>query len=156
MKTIINERKSAARRSGFTLVESLVGILVLAVVFTSLYAGVTAGFGTIQLARENLRATQILLEKTEAIRLVTWRQLEEPNFIPTTFTDTFYPDGGDGNGDLVYTGTFRKAKPEIPNATYDDDIYQVTFELAWTSGGTQRQRSMTTYISRYGLYRYKY
>jgi prepilin-type N-terminal cleavage/methylation domain-containing protein len=156
MKTNIIERTRAARRSGFTLVESLIGILLLAVVFTSLYAGVTAGFATIQLARENLRATQILLEKTEAIRLVTWRQLEEPSFIPETFTDTFYPEGGDGQGDLVYSGTFRKTKPEIPNAAYDDDLYQVTFELAWTSGGAQRRRSMTTYISRYGLYRYKY
>jgi prepilin-type N-terminal cleavage/methylation domain-containing protein len=156
MKTNINERKWAIRRSGLTLVESLVGIVLLAVMFTGLYVGITAGFATIQLARENLRATQILLEKTEAIRLVTWTQLEDASFIPRTFTDTFYPNGGDGNGDLVYNGSFTKTKAVVPNAGYDDDIYQVTFELVWNSGGAQRRRSMTTYISRYGLYRYKY
>lgn len=156
MKTTITERKRAACRSGFTLVESLVGIVLLAIMFTSLYTGITSGFGTIQLARENLRATQILLEKTEAIRLVTWRQLEDASFIPSTFTDTFYPNGGDGQEGFVYSGTFRKAKPVIPDAVYDNDLYQVTFELTWNSGGVQRQRSMTTYVSRYGLYRYKY
>jgi hypothetical protein len=120
------------------------------------YVGITAGFGIIQLARENLRATQILQEKTEAIRLVTWDQLNTPGFIPATFSDSFYPADKEGRIGLRYNGTFRSSIPEIAEAAYDDDIRRVTFELTWNSGGVDRRRSMTTYVSRYGLYRYRY
>jgi prepilin-type N-terminal cleavage/methylation domain-containing protein len=156
MKTTITERKRAASRSGFTLVEVLVGIVLLAIMFTVFYVGITAGFGLIQLARENLRATQILQEKTEAIRLVTWDQLNTPGFIPTSFSDSFYPADGEARDGIQYRGTFRSSTPDIADAVYDHDIRRVTFELTWNSGGAERHRTMTTYVSRYGLYRYRY
>lgn len=156
MKTLTQIRKGGAGRLGFTLVEVLVGIVLLATVFTVFYVGITAGFGLIQLARENLRATQILQEKTEAIRLVTWDQLNNQGFIPTTFSDSFYPADTDSREGLIYKGTFRMSPAPITDATYAPDVKQVTFELSWMSGGVQRRRSMTTYVSRYGLYRYRY
>ena len=48
---------------------------ILGVVATSLYGAFTAGFFVIQSTRENLRATQIMVQKMEAIRLLTWSQV---------------------------------------------------------------------------------
>ena len=71
---------------GFTLLESLVGMGALGVVLVSLYTGMTTGFNVVRLARENLRATQVLQEKFETLRLYNWAQITSTNFVPPTFT----------------------------------------------------------------------
>src|SRR3954464_142977 len=73
---------SAAKRrmvAAFSLVETTVGMSILGTVAAALMTGVTTGFFTMQLARENLRATQIMLEKVETIRLYTWDQITDTN-----------------------------------------------------------------------------
>ncbi len=47
----------------FTLVETVMSLVVVAVMLTTLYAAFAFGFGTIRLARQDLRATQILLQR---------------------------------------------------------------------------------------------
>src|SRR5262245_32082518 len=89
------------RSSAFTLVEALVGIVILGVVVLALCAGINSSIFAIRLARENLRATQIMLEKMEIIRLLTWEQLNSPNIMPTKFTVPY--DAKATNG-LVYQG----------------------------------------------------
>src|SRR5947207_7982848 len=91
-------RESAALRRAFTLIEVMMAVLVVGVAFVSLYLGFTQGFGTIQVARENLRATQILQEKMETIRLLTWQQITDASVAnnPYTFTNYFYPPGVSG------------------------------------------------------------
>ena len=64
--------------------EVLVAVAIIGTVFVSLYLGMTQGFAIVQVARENLRATQILQEKTEIIRLYTWDQINTAGFIPPT------------------------------------------------------------------------
>lgn len=141
-------------RSAFTLVEVLVGTVLLAVMFTVFYVGITAGFGLIQLARENLRATQILQEKTETLRLLTWEDLQG---MQRSLTEPFYAFGSDQESGLTYE--LRVDIPDaspIQDATYGADIKLVTVEARWMSGGVERRRSMSTYLSRYGLHRYRY
>mgnify|MGYP000851003351 CR=1 FL=1 len=154
MKTTVTERKRAASRSGFTLVEVLVGIVLLAIMFTVFYVGITAGFGLIQLARENLRATQILQEKTETLRLLTWEELGQ---MRRQMTEPFYAPESDLVSGLSYD--LRIEIPEtspVTDAAYAADIKLVTVQASWMSGGTLRRRSMSTYVSRYGLHRYRY
>jgi prepilin-type N-terminal cleavage/methylation domain-containing protein len=154
MKITITERWRGAGRSGFTLVEVMVGVVLLAIMFTVLYVGITAGFGMIQLARENLRATQILQEKTETLRLLTWEDLGN---MQLSMTEPFYAPDSEMESGLSY-----ELQVEIPDAspisdaTYAADIKLVRVEATWLSGGVQRRRSMTTYVSRYGLHRYRY
>src|SRR6476469_9469030 len=57
--------KSPRTEAGFTLAEIMVGTALLAVMVVSLYGGISFGFTNITLARQNLRATQIALEKME-------------------------------------------------------------------------------------------
>src|SRR5258705_6921712 len=83
--------RRASAKTGFSLVEVMVSVAVFGLTCVSLYAGVTFGFNSVQLARENLRATQILVEKMEVIRLYSWEEITNSVFIPTTFQATYSP-----------------------------------------------------------------
>src|SRR5438552_12032357 len=96
---------SNSRQSAYTLAEVMVGVAIMSVMFLTLYLGFTQGFGVVQSSRENLRATQILQQQTEVIRLYTWEQIDpDSGWIPPTTTWTFYPLGGTGNQGIAYTG----------------------------------------------------
>jgi prepilin-type N-terminal cleavage/methylation domain-containing protein len=151
MKTGIAPGKRNEERTGFTLVEVLVGVVILAIMFTVLYVGITAGFGMIQLARENLRATQILQEKTETLRLLTWEDL---HLMQRRMAEPYAPDSDSESG-LNYDLQVTVADVS-PDAAYASDIKLVTVEATWVTGGILRRRSMSTYVSRYGLHRYRY
>ncbi len=154
MNSIRTNQSREAGPSGFALVEVMVGVILLAIMFTGLYVGITAGFGMIQLARENLRATQILQEKTETLRLLTWEELPQ---MQRSLTEPFYARGTDPQSELNYDVQVRIAEESpIQDASYGADIKLVTVEASWMSGGVQRRRSMSTYVSRYGLHRYRY
>jgi prepilin-type N-terminal cleavage/methylation domain-containing protein len=155
MKTVnqTNHRKSGCR-GGFTLLEVMIGVVLMGIMFVSLYVGFTSGFAIIQLARENLRATQILQEKTETLRLLTWEQLSE---METEMSEPFYSVESNLESGLTYNlrVTIPSQSP-VTDAVYAPDIRLVRVEARWTSGGSERRRSMTTYASRHGLHRYRY
>src|SRR2546422_288033 len=68
-------RELISSRGGFTLIETVVGMGVIGVMVVSLYAALTSGVRTVQLAREDQRATQILVESMDQIRLFSWDQI---------------------------------------------------------------------------------
>ena len=124
------------------------------IIFTTAIAGFSNAFSTLQLDRENCRATQILLEKTEMLRIYNWDQIigrDATTYIPTTFTAPFYPDNS--NGGFNYSGTVVITNL-VTTASYSNDIKTVTITLTWTSGKALRSRTMTTYVSEYGLANY--
>src|SRR6266550_6085100 len=104
---ISNQRRAKAGSGAFTLMEVLVAVAIIGIQFVALYLGMTQGFGIVQVSRENLRATQILQEKMETIRLYTWDQITNNGFIPPTFTAAFYPAGSQTNNNqgATYQGT---------------------------------------------------
>jgi type II secretory pathway pseudopilin PulG len=151
--------------SAFTLVETMVGVGVLGIATLSLIAGFSSGFALLQLTRENLRATQILMQRMETIRLYTWTQLQDPNYFPLTFSENYDPLSGANT--LVYSGTVidaagNVAAPGAPTAdsglpdAYRTNMALVRIQVTWTSGGVLRSREMQTYVARYGLQSYIY
>jgi type II secretory pathway pseudopilin PulG len=145
---------AAARGTAFTLMEVMVCVGVAGLLFTSLYVGMSQGFRIIQAARENLRATQILQEKMETIRLYTWDQINSNGFIPATFSAPFYSNTNYVS-DLIYNGTVSFGS--VPGSEpYKVDMKSVSFTLNWYSGGVNHQREMHTFISRHGLQNYIY
>src|SRR5437762_3444842 len=73
--TKITHRMGLERRNAenaFTLVEVVMASGLAGIVFISAMAAFSSAFSTLQLDRENSRATQILLEKTEMLRLYNW------------------------------------------------------------------------------------
>lgn len=143
----------------YSLVEVLVAMAITGIVFVSLYAGFSSGFAIIQLARENLRATQILVEKMETIRLYTWDQLNDPDFIPPTFEAPYYPlGGGSTNAGIIYSGrlTLTNASFSGTSPSYASNLREVRVEVTWNSNGIQRRREMKTLVAENGLQQYIY
>jgi prepilin-type N-terminal cleavage/methylation domain-containing protein len=147
---------SNLRQSAFTLAEVMVGISIMSFLFLTLYLGFTQGFGVVQGSRENLRATQILQQQAEVIRLYTWEQIDPAaGWIPPTTTWTFDPLGGTGDQGITYTSTVSVTNAPMTES-YAADNKLVTFALTWKSGNIQRQRQISTLVSKYGLHNYIY
>ena len=152
------QRNSRGRTRADTLVEVMVGVALAAIAFVSLFTGMTQGFLLTESARENLRGTQILLERLEGVRLFNWNQLTNTALLPTTFTNYFYPLAATNQSKgTVYTGTVAVNNAALtPAASYSNDMKIVTVTVSWISGRLTRTRSMTTYVARNGVQNYVY
>jgi prepilin-type N-terminal cleavage/methylation domain-containing protein len=162
MHVITNTRQgAAARRVAFTLVEVMVAMAVVGIMVVALYGGLAWCVGSVRIARENLRATQIMAEKMEVIRLLTWEQITEENVLPTTFT-TAYVSGEAGNhatnstGGLTYYGKITLLPPLETQllGTYTNDMRVINVKVYWTNQGLPHFRQINSYISRYGMQNY--
>ena len=123
----------------------------------SLYAGISSGFAVLRVARENLRATQILQERMEVVRLIKWGDVTNNGFIPTTFSAPFFATDSTNTttGTFAYTGTVIVTNTPL-SETYATNLRMIQIDLNWTSGNIVRSRQMTTYVSQYGLQNYLY
>ena len=142
-------------RLAFSTLEVLVAVLVCGIVFVSLYSGLSNGFSFVQLARENLRGTQIMEEKMETIRLYRWDQINQAGFIPTNFVQGFYPIATQASTGINYTGVVTIASSPV-SEYYSNSLVKVTVDLSWKSGNALRKRQMSTFGSQYGLQNYVY
>src|SRR5579862_5240920 len=86
-------------QGAFTLAEVMISVCILAVATVSLYAGFGTGFMLVDSARQELRATQILTQKAEAIRLCTWSSLSN---CPISFSERYDPRTSSGT---LFVGT---------------------------------------------------
>jgi hypothetical protein len=146
--------KGKAPRAAFGLVESLIGVLVMGTVFVALYAGMATGFQSVRAARENLRATQILLEKFETIRLYNWDQIIAPGFVPDSFTNRFAPTQTSKGTEYLGRVTISTNMPADMTEVYKSDMRMVVINLSWKSGNQARARTFTNFVARYGLQNY--
>lgn len=161
-------RPARLRIRAFTLVEVLVSMCIVGVLFVSLYAGITSGFGVMSQTREQMRATQVMIDKMETLRLYSWSQLatfgSSTSYIPSTFYEAFYPTSTNYSSSTVSTsapgaGFIYYGTVVITNAgfteNYSNSVKRVTITLSWTNG-TPRSQSMSTYVSQYGIQNYIY
>ena len=131
------------------------GVMIMSIMFTTLYLGFTQGFGVVQTSRENLRATQILQHYSEVIRLFTWDQLTNGTTIPNPFQTnwTFYPLGASGQRGVTYSANMSIDASGLLE-DYATNTKNVRVTLTWTNGTLRHERKMTTLVSQYGLHRY--
>ena len=154
---VCNSKCGRRLEAAFSLVEVTMGAGVLGIMALSIFAGISSGFSVVQTDRENLRATQILEEKMEVVRLFNWDQvINLPGYIPTSFTEQFYPPSGtNGGGGFYYTGTVSVANAPITES-YSNELRMIQVQVTWTSNGVRHQRAMTTFVAEYGLQKYIY
>jgi type II secretory pathway pseudopilin PulG len=144
------------RQLGFTLAETLVGVGVFGVLFCALFAGLSWSFTTVENARERLRATQIMAEKMDTIRLYTWDQLTNRGYIPTNFTMAFYPTNGLNAGTsrsagIIYSGTITISNAPVTTEDYANTLRTVVIDLSWQRGLLTLHTQMSTLVSQYGI-----
>ena len=139
-----------------TFVDVIMATAVIAVMCLGVVGSLTYGFFVMQMARENQRATQILLEKVETIRLYRWDQIVYSNgFVPTSFTEVYDPQAISNQQGVVFNGTVTIAN-FTNNVSYSTNMRQVIIGLTWRTRGIPRTRSLTTYIARDGIQNYVY
>jgi hypothetical protein len=140
----------------------VVAAFVLGILTVSLFGAFSTGLAMVQMARENLRATQILTEKMEAVRLLTWSQGTNTAIATPTFVEWYDPAGvSTDSAGTLYQGlvSISPAPDSIP-IDYRDSLRVVTVTLYWTNylHGSRtpivRNRQMQTYVARYGLQNY--
>ena len=152
----------------FSIVEALVAACVVGVLFVSLYAGITAGFGALNSSRENLRATQVLIDKAETLRLYSWNQIStfgtSTSYIPSTFSESFFPATTNYSESTVSTnatgsGFTYYGLVAIENSgfteNYSNSMKRVTITVNWTNG-VARSQTLTTFVGQYGIQNYIY
>lgn len=142
--------------AAFTLSEVVVAVAIVAISFVSLYAGIFFSFGVTTLERENLRATQVMLQRMEGIRLFNWNQVTNTTLNPITFYERYFPgSGGLPPSGLTYTGQVVIAPLVLdPVTTYQTNMKALTVTVQWMSGTQLRTRSVTTYIAKDGIQNY--
>ena len=123
---------SSPHLRAFGLVEVMVGTAIIAIFFISFFAMLGNGFSIVKASREDLRATQILLNRLEGIRLYTWDNL---GTVPTNNIAEYYDPNSTGNQGAAYTVTLSIAGTTMtPTATYSaNSLKKVTVNVAWTS-----------------------
>lgn len=162
--------------SAFTLVEVVVATALVTLSAAALYSGLGWGIKQNRLARENLCATQVILEKMETLRGYTWDQLfpnldpdelEDPldpfdpdvdphvaeDDIPFTMPNTFtapFESGDTNHGDFMFQGVIEITPAQVGEA-YSNALAQVRVAVGWTSQGIRREREIKTFFAHYGL-----
>jgi prepilin-type N-terminal cleavage/methylation domain-containing protein len=156
--------KSCGSARGYTLVEVMVSVGVLAVMLAALYPAFALGFSSIKTTREDARATQIVTQKLEGFRLITW---DNQNVCPSTFVDYYNPADTNGAKGAVYYGTITiqtngtaALNTVVPAAcTYQSQIRLITIGVTWTNNinnntAIPHQRKMQTLSAFNGLQNY--
>lgn len=158
-----NSRRAPA--AAFSLVEVLMAIVIMATIFAAVFASISSSFQLLQNARENLRATQVLVSRMEGLRLMAWGsdELFNTNIVPPTFTDSFYPLDTNGTAtNMTYYGTMTIVTNPVfsPPASYSPNMALVKVTVTWTNGAygavNVHTRSMITYVSQFGMQNYIY
>lgn len=143
------------RRVAFTLTEVMVAVGVVGVLFVSLYLAFSAGFSMIRVTRENLGATQIMMQQAETIRLYSWTQFTDPTFFKTNFTVDSMSSLG-----TTYHGSIGLSTPAyIGSPSYLNDLRTVTISVRWTNSFGKpmpHYREMQTQVAKYGLGNYAF
>jgi Tfp pilus assembly protein PilV len=148
--------RARGRVTAFTIAEVVVAVFVLTIIGVGFYGGLSYGFGVLQSTREDLRATQVMMQKLESIRLCTWSELTN-----STFTESYNPLGNtNATSGTVYTGKLvvGAATNLVNSPSYQNNMALVTVSLAWTNYARGvplvHKRQMQSEVARYGLQNY--
>lgn len=142
----------------FLLVDSVVAMGLIGITLVGMLGGLGLVLSSVQWGREQARATQLMEEKLDTLRLYSWDQLNTPGFIKTNFVATYstLSNGtSSGPGGLTYTGNLIIDAPPLAES-YSNGLKQVTVALQWTSGGRPHRTQMSTFVAQYGMQDYIY
>jgi type II secretory pathway pseudopilin PulG len=147
------------RTWGVTLIEVVMATGIIAITGAGVISSINYGLCVMRIARENQRATQVMLEKLEAIRLYNWTEVTNAGFIPGSFTASYDPTSTTNRQGTVYYGTMAVGVPAFIGTTpnYAGSIRQFSVSLQWTNaGGMRHARTLSTYVAQNGVQNYVY
>ena len=147
-------------KKAFFLLEATIGMALLGLVFMALYTGLVTTTFSVQLSRENLRATQLMAEKLDTIRLYGWKKIvDDPYYIERIADVPVYSDDPSTAQNDATPRMFQQeilVDPAPIAEPYAVDLRMITVKLTWQTGKMNRTRTMSTLVSKYGLFKYVY
>lgn len=157
----MNIRCKVGRTKAFTLVEIIIAVAIIGVSAAGLMGCFTGSFFIMRMARENQRATQILVERAEALRLFSWTDITNGN-LPLVQSNIYYDQSGYNNQGTQYTVTLSTNSPSFiaPGVTavpaYNNNLIEINIAVNWTTDGIARTRNMNTLVAYDGVQNYVY
>jgi prepilin-type N-terminal cleavage/methylation domain-containing protein len=133
-------------QEGFTLVEVIMSLLLLAIVFSAAFGTYFLGMRILEESRQEVRATQIIQSELEAMRTMTW------NDIGLLSTSAYITP--EGEFVTQYADEFRVYRYiQTINSTQK----RVTIWVWWVNSNSQNTfRRFTTVFTKNGLNDYYY
>ena len=131
-------------RSGFTILEAMIASMILGLALGSVLAVASHCLRYVTDIRRTARASQVLQQKMEDIRLLNWTQV-------TSLTNVF-TDPNDTN--RIYSGRIIRTTNDFYGTTAT--VLNVTLLVTWTnqSAGKVVTNSLSTLMSNGGLNKY--
>ena len=149
-------KRSRVRAAAFVLADAIVAVFVLGTIGGAFCVALSSGFFALQNTREDLRATQIMMQRIEALRLCTWSEL-----VQYSFQENYDPlSGTNQSSGAKYFGnvTIGPAVSVPGSASYAPNMALVTVTLNWTNYNhgfsVPHSRQMQTQVARYGIQNY--
>jgi len=146
--------------SALALAEVVMATAIIAIIGGAVVSSINYGMLVMRIARENQRATQVMVERLESIRLYNWDQVTTSNFIPTTFTECYDASNPTNSQGVTYYGQLSVGAPVFNSGgtpTYANNMRQLTITMNWTNAGRiPHTRSITTYVAKNGIQNYVY
>jgi prepilin-type N-terminal cleavage/methylation domain-containing protein len=135
--------RSIRNQRGFTIIEAMIATMILGIVLGSVLAVTSQSARYLSDLRRTARSSQVLQQKVEDIRLLSWSDVQS---LPATFTD---PNDADG----LYSGFITQAAYD----TYNNQttVIKLTVGVVWTNGNSRvMTNTLTTLVSNGGLNKY--
>src|SRR2546425_13267620 len=117
--------------SAIALAEVVMATAIIAIVGGGVVSSINYGFLVMRIPRENQRATQVMVERLEAIRLYNWDQVTTSGFVPSTFTEAYDKSNPTNSQGVTYYGTMSVDAPTFSGSTpsYANNMRQFTVTL---------------------------
>ncbi|RXK55022.1 hypothetical protein ESB00_03740 [Oleiharenicola lentus] len=147
-------RLRRAREAGMTIAEVIMASCVMAFAITTSITVMQSGFTTIDTARGNTLASQILQSEIERIRLMSWAKVTDPDLMmgehKVDLKEVFST-----NSELA--GKFSLVRTVKDDSTRSGEAVDIYLQVQWQSyDGRRHQRSFQTKYVKNGLYDYYY
>ncbi len=133
----LSETGANRREAGDSFTKMLTGIALFSIAATGLYGALSPAYHAIQSARQNLRASQIVMQRAESLQLLNGSQVCDTNNQPKPlFVEPRNPRGiaraADGSQYAAYLSTPAPAAGDQASASRKH-LRPVTVTLCWTN-----------------------
>ena len=130
-------------RDGFTVLEAMIATVIMGLVLASVIAVASQCLRYLTDIRRTARSSQVLQQKMEDIRLLSWSQLQ-------AYTNKFTDPNDPG---LTYAGTINTNAYDWYGTTAT--LMRVTLTVTWTNQAHRvLTNSLTSLVSNGGLNKY--
>ncbi len=119
----------SADRGGYSLVELMVGIMILGIVLASTFAGMKQGFFLLENTRANTQVAQVLQDEMENLRAMNWSSIEALS------------------GESEFFESYDGYMGQRAISTLKEDQLQVVLSVSWTD--TRGIEHLSNYISNF-------